>query len=55
MQAIVTNNKYGSIRVQVRRSSQAETLDGLHTDLSIGDKVEVKRVSNNPFLVRVKE
>jgi ferredoxin-NADP reductase len=49
----VIESENGIVRVTVRRNNNSEGLYGLHTDLRVGDKVEVKRVVNNPYLVRV--
>ena len=48
----VDQNK-GQVVVNVRRASRFEILDGVHHDLHKGDKVEVRRQANNPYLVRV--
>lgn len=53
MQATVKKIEDGKVDVRVRRNHINERLDGRHTDLKVGDKVEVKRVQNNPYLVRV--
>jgi hypothetical protein len=48
---IAVNN--GRVVVRVRRNSKAEELYGSHYGLKVNDKIEVKRVANNPYLVRV--
>lgn len=58
MQATVTAiTGEGRIYVKVRRAYYQEQLQrkhaGEHGDLKVGDKVEVRRQSNNPYLVRV--
>ncbi len=53
MQAKVISNVDGITDVIVRRSLNRRTLYGRHYDLHVGDKVTVKRQTNNPCLVRV--
>ena len=53
MQATVIKNEEGIVTVRVRRSSAVNILWLHHKDLTVGDKVEVRRVVNNPYLVRV--
>lgn len=55
MQAIVVENVDGKVSVRVRRGYVIETLQGRHDDLKRGDKVECKRQTNNPYVIRVKE
>jgi hypothetical protein len=52
MQATVIRINEGRVEVRVRRSSRVETLSKRYDDLKVGDKVEVTRQVNNPFLVR---
>ena len=54
MQATVIGNVSGKVSVRVRRSSTPETLYRLHPDLKVGQRVEVKREVNNPFVVFVR-
>jgi hypothetical protein len=56
MQAkVLTSSLNGVTVVKVRRSShEGEVIDGRHYDLKPGQTIEVKRVTNNPYLVRVK-
>jgi hypothetical protein len=51
--ATVVKVEDGKVTARVRRSHRVETLYNRHHDLNVGDKVEVKRVTNNPYLVRV--
>ena len=44
---------HGLADVLVRRNHSRERLQGLHPDLRLGDRVEVKRERNNPYLIRV--
>jgi hypothetical protein len=53
MQATVVKVEDGKVTAIGRRSSRPELLHHRHYDLKVGDKVEVKRVTNNPYLVRV--
>lgn len=53
MIATVISNDGSQVKIRVRRASRAETLWGQHADLNRGDRIEVKRVTNNPFPVRV--
>lgn len=55
MIAIVKKVEDGRVTALVRRNHRTETLEGRHDDLKVGDRVEVKRVVNNPYLVRVKD
>ena len=55
MIATVTSVENGIVRARVRRNSRDEGLYNRHYDLKVGDRVEVKRQTNNPFLVRVEE
>ncbi len=43
----------GITRVRLSRGFRDNTLDGRHYDLKVGDKIECKRVPNNPYIVRV--
>ena len=52
-QATVTSSKLGLVAVRVRRNPRQELLQGRHTDLFVGDRIEVKRIVNNPYLVFV--
>jgi len=52
MIATVASIEDGKITVRVRRNSHVETLYRRHNDLSVGDRIEVKRQTNNPFLIR---
>ena len=54
MIATVVSIEDGNINVRVRRNSHVETLHHRHNDLSVGDRIEVKRQTNNPFLIRIK-
>ena len=51
MQATVTRIDDGIVTVRVRRASRSEQLHKRHTDLKVGDKVEVIRQVNNPYLL----
>jgi hypothetical protein len=53
MKAFVIKNDNGIIEVKINRSSKKGTLYNRQYDLKLGDIVEVKRVSNNPYLIRV--
>jgi hypothetical protein len=57
MQATVLNTSEGVVRVRVHRSSKTESLyerkHGDNADLRVGDKVEVRRQTNNPYLIRM--
>ena len=53
MIAIVTRVEGGKISAIVRRGHRVETLYLRHDDLQVGDRVEVRRQVNNPYLVRV--
>ena len=53
MIAIVTRAEGGKISAIVRRGHRAEVLYLHHSDLQVGDRVEVRRQANNPYLVRV--
>lgn len=54
MIATVTNvSQDGIIQARVRRAYYCESLQGRHYDLKVGDRVEVVRKTNNPYLVRV--
>lgn len=55
MQATVVRTEDGRVDVRVRRGYRLERLDRLHFDLRVGDAIEVKRVPNNPYLVRKPE
>ena len=55
MKATVVSNDEGKVRVRVRRSGTTCTLFKHHHDLKPGDRVEVRRQVNNPYLVRVTE
>lgn len=55
MKATVIRIEDGIARVRVRRSSRDETLYNRHYDLKIGDIVECKRQTNNPYPVRITE
>jgi len=55
MQATVTRITDGQVYVIVRRNYVEQYLNGSHPDLKRGDKVEVKRVTNSPYLYRVRE
>lgn len=52
MQATVTAVNGCLVDVCVRRSWREERLDRQHTDLRVGNIVQVERVPNNPYLVR---
>jgi hypothetical protein len=52
---VISADACGKVCAKVRRKHYAEQLDGSHHDLKKGDRVEVKRVTNNPYLVRVTE
>jgi len=54
MLAIVKEINGTRVRVVVRRGHTLETLQGLHPDLKLGCRVEVKRQTNNPYLIRVR-
>lgn len=53
MLATVKKIQDGQVDCRVRRNCRNERLYRLHFDLKIGDKIEVKRTPNNPYLVRV--
>jgi hypothetical protein len=53
MQAIVIKNENGIVTARVRRNYRNEQIQGRHDDLRAGDRVEVVRKVNNPYLVRV--
>lgn len=53
MVAIVKRITDNQVDVRVRRNCDNERLQGRHADLSVGDRVNVKRQINNPYLVRV--
>ena len=53
MVAIVKRNEGGEVAVIVRRGFREETVHGCHPDLRIGSRIYVKRIVNNPFLVRL--
>ena len=56
MQATIIKIADRHIYAVVRRNRRTEILDGgqdRHPDIKVGDKIEVKRVVNNPYLVRV--
>jgi hypothetical protein len=53
MIAVVKSTDDGIVKALVRRNTREETLYGRHYDLKRGDKVEVVRQTNNPYLVRV--
>ena len=55
MIATVTSVENGIVRARVRRNHRDEGLYNRHYDLKVGDRVEVKRQTNNPYLVRVEE
>ena len=60
MQAIVKQINDGKIAVRVRRNYRNEILDLSHNEIlannfQIGDKLEVRRQANNPYLVFVKK
>jgi hypothetical protein len=49
----VNEGREGRVQAIVRRNHRSETLYGSHFDLKVGDRVEVVRKTNNPYLVRV--
>ncbi len=54
MKAVVRSVEMeGRTTVMVRRGYREETLYRFHPELKVGDKVEVKRQTNNPYLVLV--
>ena len=53
MQATVVKTKDGTITVRARRGYRAEQLHSYYADLKVGDKIEVIRQPNNPYLVRI--
>lgn len=57
MLATVVKIHNGHIDVMVRRGHRVERLDrpDQSMDLRIGDKVEVRRQVNNPYLIRVRD
>ena len=50
--AIVTRLSDGIATVKIKRTGETE-LYGRHADLKVGDRIEVKRIPNNPYIVRV--
>jgi hypothetical protein len=53
MQATVTKVDNQYVRAIVRRNYRDEAVQGKQPDLKVGDKIQVRRQVNNPFLVRV--
>ena len=52
-QAKVVNVSEGIVDIKVRRNARIERLDRRHSDLRVGDTITIKRVTNNPYAVRV--
>jgi hypothetical protein len=52
MQArVVRADQDGQVYAIVRRGYLIEKLQGLHFDLRVADRIEVKRKTNNPYLI----
>ena len=43
----------GFTKAIVRRGYRVEIVDGQHDDIRRGDRINVKRITNNPYLVRM--
>jgi len=56
MQATVTHIEDGKIKVRIRRNTSTQSLyNGRSLDLKVGDKITVKRQTNNPYLIFVEK
>lgn len=55
MQAKVISVTDGKVLVQVRRSADRRHLFTRELELRVGDRVEVKRQVNNPYLIFVRK
>lgn len=56
MQAIIVSIEGNRVNARVRRSGKIEGVSGLQCEqVKVGDKIEVKRRANDPFLNFIKK